>query len=114
VGCVGSALMKRLCYVDETGYPYHFFVLGRGHPPPASKMAVQYMKEFKKLVKEVPCSEGIVLPHVLVSNFVMGLKFRQVDFFFLTTYSNSCRSSVEDIFRCVIYSAPPPITSLPS
>ena len=60
-----------------------FFFLGRGHPPPASQTAVQYMKEFKKLVKEVPCSEGIVLPHVLVSNFVMGLKFRQVDFFFL-------------------------------
>lgn len=59
-----------------------FFFLGRGHPPPASKMAVQYMKEFKMLVKEVPCSEGIVLPHVLVSNFVVGLKFRQVDFFF--------------------------------
>ena len=47
-----------------------FFFLGRGHPPPASQTAVQYMKEFKKLVKEVPCSEGIVLPHVLVSNFV--------------------------------------------
>jgi hypothetical protein len=62
-----------------------FFLIGRGksHPPPASDTAVRVMKEFNKLIKKVPCSEGLVRPHVKVSNFVVMLKFKQVFFFSL-------------------------------
>ena len=61
---------------------YHFFFLiGRGNPPPVSDTAVRVMQEFNKLMKKVPCSEGLVRPHVKVSNFVVMLKFKQVFFF---------------------------------